>query len=127
MIANIGGIFLYSEHPKELSEWYKKYLGIKFKYTKEYDAHYASFPYKDLHYKKETYSIFSIMPLKDRPFCKERPFTINLRVYDIEKVVDYLRKLDVNVKGIEIYDEGKFAWMEDLDGNHIELWEDTNL
>lgn len=127
MIANIGGIFLYSECPKELAEWYKKFLGIKYKYTKEYDAYYASFPYKDPRHKKETYSIFSIMPLKNKTAPKERAFTINLRVYDIEKVVDHLIKHDAIVKGIEIYDEGKFAWTEDLDGNHIELWEDTNL
>lgn len=67
------------------------------------------------------------MPLKNKPMPKERPFTINLRVYDIEKVVDHLIKHGAKVKGIEIYDEGKFAWVEDLDGNHIELWEDINI
>ncbi len=127
MIANIGGVFLYSERPKELAEWYKKKLGIKYKYTEEYDAYYASFPYIDPHYKKETYSILSIMPLKNISVPRERPFTINLRVHDIEKVVEHLIKHGEKVKGIEIYDEGKFAWLEDLDSNHIELWEDTNI
>jgi hypothetical protein len=127
MIASIGGIFLYSEHPKDLADWYKTYLGVKFKYTKEYDAYYISFPYIDKHLKKETYSTLSIMPLKNKTSNLERPFTINLRVYDVEKIVDHLEKYDVKVKGIEVYDEGKFAWMDDLDGNHIELWEDTNI
>jgi D-3-phosphoglycerate dehydrogenase / 2-oxoglutarate reductase len=127
MIANIGGIFLYSEHPNELVEWYRKNLEVKYKYTEEYDAYYASFPYLDKHLKKETYTIFSIMPLGNRPVPKERPFTINLRVHDIERVVNHLVKHGANVKGIEVYDEGKFAWTYDLDGNHIELWEDTNI
>jgi glyoxylase I family protein len=127
MIASIGGIFIYSEHPNDLADWYKKYLGVKFKYTKEYDAYYISFPYIDKHLKKETYSTLSIMPLKNKTSNLERPFTINLRVYDVEKIVDHLEKYDVKVKGIEVYDEGKFAWIDDLDGNHIELWEDTNI
>jgi D-3-phosphoglycerate dehydrogenase / 2-oxoglutarate reductase len=127
MIASIGGIFLYSENPKGLADWYKKFLGIKYKYTKEYDAYYISFPYIDKHLKKETYSSLSIMPLKNKPSHQERPFTINFRVYDVEKIVDHLEKCGAEVKGIEVYDEGKFAWTEDLDGNHIELWEDTNI
>ncbi|MBU1298838.1 MAG: hypothetical protein KKF20_05795 [Bacteroidetes bacterium] len=67
------------------------------------------------------------MPLKNKSIPKERAFTINLRVYDLEKVFDHLRKHGAKVKGIEIYDEGKFALVEDLDGNHIELWEDINI
>jgi predicted enzyme related to lactoylglutathione lyase len=67
------------------------------------------------------------MPLKNKSSHQERPFTINLRVYDVEKIVDHLEKCGAKVKGIEVYDEGKFAWTEDLDGNHIELWEDTNI
>ena len=127
MIANIGGIFLYSEHPKDLADWYKKNLGAKFKYTEEYDAYYISFPYTDKHLRKDTYSILSIMPLKNKPVPRERAFTINLRVYDLEKVSDHLSKHGVKIKGIEVYDEGKFAWVDDLDGNHLELWEDTNI
>ncbi len=125
MIANIGGIFIYSENPKDLADWYKEFLGIDYEYTKEYEAYYASLYYTDANENKKRYTAFSIMNSKKRPIMEERLFTLNLRVYDMEKVVAHLREKGLEVKGIEIHDEGKFAWARDPENNHIELWQDT--
>ncbi len=124
-IAAIGGIFIYSEKPKELADWYKKHLGIEYEYTQEYNAFYSSFPYKDLDGKKKYYTAWSILSSKLRPKLDFRAFTVNYRVHDIEDTVGMLKLQGVKVRGIDTYPEGKFAWLDDPDGNHIELWEDT--
>jgi len=41
MIANIGGVFIYSKKPKELADWYKDHFDICYEYTKEYEAYYT--------------------------------------------------------------------------------------
>jgi catechol-2,3-dioxygenase len=30
----------------------------------------------------------------------------------------------IEVRGPEFHDEGTFAWLNDLEGNYIELWEE---
>jgi predicted enzyme related to lactoylglutathione lyase len=127
MISAIGGVIIYSEKPGELAEWYRKHLGIEYEYTKEYDAYYTSFPYKEYDSGKKAYSAWSILRAIKRPVLEDRVFCVNYRVSDIEKVVEHLRSLNVSVKGPEEYPEGKFAWCVDPEGNYIELWEDTNI
>nr|NQU92050.1 hypothetical protein [Bacteroidota bacterium] len=51
---------------------------------------------------------------------------VNYRVIDLEKTVGHLKEYGVEPTEIEVYPEGKFAWCEDPEGNHIELWEDTS-
>ncbi len=49
---------------------------------------------------------------------------INFRVVDLEKLIALLKKEGVEVLGeIKIYKQGKFAWILDVEGNKIELWE----
>lgn len=127
-IAHIGGTFIYSNDPKTLAEWYKKHLGIEF----ESNGDDASIFYKTFYYNipesgKKAYLVWSILENKNRPYLYEKTFCINYRVNDLELVTSYLKTLGVEVKGIEVYPEGKFAWITDPEGNYIELWEDTTL
>jgi predicted enzyme related to lactoylglutathione lyase len=52
---------------------------------------------------------------------------INFRVRDLDTFLSELRG-----KGVKVYPEtqiepyGKFGWVEDPDGNKIELWEPTS-
>lgn len=68
------------------------------------------------------------MQTKDRPTWKEenKPFTLNLRVTNMEKTIKHLKEKNVKVKDV-VNDQycGLFSWCEDLDGNCIELWEDN--
>ena len=50
---------------------------------------------------------------------------INFVVSDIEQFVEELRAKGVEVddKGVETTEQGKFAWCMDPEGNRIELWE----
>jgi len=126
-IAHIGGTFIYSRNPASLAVWYKEYLGIQYTHSPEFNAWYASFHYREDTSGKRAYVAWSILENKNRPELKEKVFGINYRVNDLESLVAELKSKDIEVKGIEAYPEGKFAWLNDPDGNYIELWEDTTL
>lgn len=72
------------------------------------------------------YTVFSIAKAAEKLSEKrEKTFTLNLRIKNMDETKTHLDQLGVEVKGPEIHDEGKFAWVTDPDGNAIELWEDT--
>jgi predicted enzyme related to lactoylglutathione lyase len=49
---------------------------------------------------------------------------INYRVDDLREMLAQLTKNGVEIlKGAELHENGKFAWVMDPDGNKIELWE----
>ena len=125
MKTTLGGIFLYSENPKYLAEWYSSNFGLEYEYTEDYKAYYVSFPYKSVDGKEESYSVFSILYNKHRPFVDGKFFTINLRVQNMEETLEKLIENNVEVRGPETHDEGKFAWTNDPEGNYVEIWEDT--
>jgi len=126
MVTAIGGVFLYSDNPKVLAEWYEKNLGLQYEYTEQYKAYYVSFPYREIDDKSDRYTIFSILYNKNRPFVDGKVFTVNLRVTDLDSTVAKLQGGKVEVRGPEVHDEGKFAWINDPEGNYIELWEDVS-
>jgi catechol-2,3-dioxygenase len=125
MVKALGGIFLYSENPKVLAEWYEDKLGLKYEYTEQYKAYYISFPYLEMDRDTQRYTIFSILHNKHKPVVDGKFFTINLRVGNMESTVEHLKALNIDVRGPETHDEGKFAWINDPEGNYIELWEDV--
>lgn len=125
LISSIGGVFIYTENPKQLAEWYNKHLMIQWEFTGEYNAFFATFPYSDIKDGKKYYTAWSILGSSVRPKLDFRAFTVNYRVDDIDKTVAHLRSLGIEVRGIDDYPEGRFAWLEDPEGNHIELWQDT--
>jgi predicted enzyme related to lactoylglutathione lyase len=127
-ISNIGGTFIYSENPKALADWYKEHLDIHFDSIPDGSACYASFDYTDLPTGHKASVAWSIIRSKSRPVnVKEKHYMINYRVFDADKTAAHLRSKGIAVKGVEVYPEGKFAWCSDMEGNELELWEDTTL
>lgn len=128
IVAGIGGTFIYSTDPEKLATWYKEHLGIPFVEMQEYDARFYAFQFRELDNRDQVRSTtWSINRAKSRPDMKpdDRVFTINYRVYDMASLIEKLKAANIEVKGPEDYPEGKFAWIKDLDGNPIELWEDS--
>jgi predicted enzyme related to lactoylglutathione lyase len=120
-VTGIGGIFFFSDNPKEIKEWYAKNLGLE---INEWGT--VSFEYRDLN-KPEV-----IIPLQWSPFKKgseyfapsKKEFMINYRVQNIEGLVNKLKENGVTiVDEIATYDYGKFVHIMDKEGNKIELWE----
>jgi len=120
-VTGIGGIFFFSDNPKETKDWYAKNLGFD---VNEWGS--VSFDYRDVDKPEE------IIPLQWSPFKKgdesfipsKKDFMINYRVQNIEGLVEKLKENGVTIlDSIETYDYGKFVHIMDAEGNKIELWE----
>ena len=117
-VTGIGGLFFKTDDPAKLKEWYKTHLDFN---TDEYGC---TFWWKD---KKGNDASTQWSPFKSEseyfsPSKKEYMF--NYRVNNLVDLLQALKKENVTIVGnMETYDYGKFAWILDLDGNKIELWE----
>jgi len=120
-VTGIGGVFFFSDNPKETKEWYAKNLGFD---VNEWGS--VSFEYRDVDKPEE------IIPLQWSPFKKgdeyfnpsQKDFMINYRVQNIEGLVSKLKENGVTIlDDIAVYDYGKFVHIMDAEGNKIELWE----
>jgi hypothetical protein len=98
--TTLGGVFIYSENPKPLAEWYSKMFGFTWQnYGK---AYYITFNYKTIENEEKSYTIFSILHTENlQKQSKDiKLFTINLRVSDCKSTYEYLKKNDIEVKGL---------------------------
>ncbi len=120
-MTGIGGVFFKSRDPRKLLAWYRQHLGIRA--GKEGGA---SFGWRERNDPRQTgYTVWSPFPGDTRYFSPSRaPFMINFRVANLARLLAQLRKEGVRVVGdIEDYPYGRFAWVMDLEGHKIELWE----
>jgi len=54
----------------------------------------------------------------------EKPFMINLMVDNLDEALAQVSRGGAQLAGeIERYDNGRFGWFLDPDGNKVELWE----
>jgi predicted enzyme related to lactoylglutathione lyase len=119
-VTGIGGIFFFSDNPKETREWYHKNLGIE---TNEYGSGFES---RNIN-KPDEINTLQWSPFKkgDEYFSpSKKDFMINYRVQNIVGLVNKLRENGVTILDtIATYDYGKFVHIMDSEGNKIELWE----
>lgn len=120
-VTGIGGIFFYSDNPKEAKDWYAKNLGLEFNAWGS-----SSFDSRNLHNPEEINTLqWSLFKTGDAYFApSKKDFMINYQVQNIEGMVDKLKANGVTVlDSIATYDYGKFVHIMDAEGNKIELWE----
>jgi len=120
-VTGIGGIFFYSDAPKDTKDWYVKNLGLD---LSKWGS--VSFEYRNINRPDE------IIPLQWLPFKtgdeyfspSKKEFMINYTVQNIEGLVTKLKENGVTIlDSIVTYDFGKFIHIMDAEGNKIELWE----
>jgi predicted enzyme related to lactoylglutathione lyase len=117
-VTGFGGVFFKAENPKELREWYRKYLGVE---SEEWGAVFKERGNEN----QEAYNVWSIFS-KDSKYLQpsEKTFMINFIVDDCFALIQNLRAAEQNVIGDPEEGEfGKFGWVMDPEGNKIELWE----
>jgi len=119
-VTGIGGIFFFSDNPKETREWYAKNLGL------EVNEWGSSFEFRNAN-RPDEINTLQWSPFKqgsDYFAPSKKEFMINYRVQHIEALVKKLKENGVTiVDEIESYDYGKFVHIMDAEGNKIELWE----
>ena len=117
-VTGIGGVFFKTNDLEKTKAWYEKHLGLKI------DAYGSTFWGKDAEGKTVT--------TQWSPFKKEtnyfdpstKDFMVNYRVANLDELLENLQKEGVQlIDKPEVFSYGKFAWILDIDGNKIELWE----
>lgn len=119
-VTGVGGIFFFSDNPKETREWYAENLGLE---VNDWGSTFES---------RKIDAPDVVESLQWSPFKKDdayflpskKEFMINYRVQHIEALVAQLKENGVTVlDDIATYDYGKFVHIMDTEGNKIELWE----
>jgi len=109
-VNGIGGIFFRAKDPEALAAWYEKHLGINgMEWTQQ-----------------QGQTVFAPFPADTDYFgSASQSFMLNFRVEDLDSLLGELKAADVTiVKDVEEQaGVGRFASIEDPEGNRIELWE----
>ena len=111
-VTGIGGIFLRSKHPEALKAWYAQHLGV-------------GGPWGMWEQQAGT-SVFATFAADSVYFEQDRQFMLNLRVTQIDDLLETLRAVGVEVITKPEWNDpktGRFARIHDPEGNPIELWE----
>jgi predicted enzyme related to lactoylglutathione lyase len=119
-VVGMGGYFFRAKDPESLKAWYREHLGIGGGIGA--DEHGATNKY--CWYHEGGPMVFEPFPEASDYFPSEKQAMINLRVRDLEGLLERLRSA-----GIEMANEqrdtqaGSFARIHDPEQNPIELWE----
>jgi len=112
-VNGIGGVMFRAKDPEALTAWYGKHLGIN-GHQWEQQAGPTAFAPTDSG--------------TDYFGSKDQQFILNFRVDDLDGMLEKLKADGVKIaKKAENYEGvGRFAWIEDLEGNRVELWEPSD-
>ena len=119
-VTGIGGVFFRADDPESTRTWYREHLGIVGEgpgvsyYWREQDNP-----------ERVGFTVWSVFPRDTEYFGgSSQEFMVNYRVRDLDLLLERLRNAGIEqVKELEEYPYGRFAWVEDIDGNRVELWE----
>ncbi len=114
--VGIGGIFLRARDPKALSAWYATHLGIP-----SQDGGSLAFDGPE----STGMTVFAHFPADTRYFGEgPQQSMVNFRVDNLDQLLAQLGKAGVRIDPKrDDYPYGRFAWIWDLEGNRVELWE----
>jgi predicted enzyme related to lactoylglutathione lyase len=114
MAMGIGGVFLRAADPEKLYAWYEEHLGIK--RTPGGFVFFSEGP--------QEMAVLAFFLLDTSYFGPtEQRAMLNLRVDDLDVVLEKLRAGGVDIPKQEDHEYGRFAWFNDLEGNRVELWQ----
>ena len=73
---------------------------------------------------KEHATVWTIFPASTDYIPATQPFMVNYIVDDLDALLDRLKQEGVKIDAKRMNESyGRFAWIYDLDGNKIELWQ----
>jgi glyoxylase I family protein len=115
-VDGIGGFFFKAQSPKALAQWYNDHLGVTMTPQGSGQEPWTQ----------------TAGPTAFQPFAAntkyfgraEQMFMLNFRVRNLDAMVAQLRRADIKVDvDPQMYPNGRFARLEDPEGNPIQLWE----
>ena len=122
-ILGIGGVFFKSANRDQMREWYSKHLGLTDK------GGGAMLPWREHDdQQKEHVTVWTVFPASTKYFEPGQQFMINYIVDDLDALLDRLKDEGVKIDPKRMNESyGRFAWIYDLDGNKIELWQPASV
>lgn len=114
--VGVGGVFLKARDAKALSAWYADHFGIQ---PGEGGALIFDGP------ESAGMTVFAHFPQETTYFGDgQQSFMVNFRVDDLDQLFAQLVAAGVRIDAHrEEYSYGRFAWIWDLEGNRVELWQ----
>lgn len=115
-VTGIGGFFFRSKDPKALAEWYERHFGV-LKVPTDYDH--------PVWRTEAGITVFAPFQQDTSYFGDpKQQWMINFRVKSLDRMAAQLRAAGIAVEiNPETYPNGRFAKLNDPEGNPIELWE----
>ncbi len=112
-ISGIGGVFFRAKDPDALLEWYRTHFGVTMEGYEPWQQ--AAGP-----------TVFMPFPSSTDKWPDGKQWMINFRVTDLDALLFKLRQAGMDVETNPDWDApetGRFARVNDPEGNPIELWE----
>ncbi len=115
-VTGIGGVFVRAADPEGLGRWYAEMLGVD-----EPPSEYGMAAW----WQEAGPTVFAPMSATSEHLGgPERRWALNFRVRDLAAMVAQLEAAGVDVRvDTEEYPNGRFADLEDPEGNPVQLWE----
>ena len=121
-VQAIGGFFFRASDPDGLAAWYKQHLGVGGGCAAEGAAEADQWSWQTL----GGPLVFAPFKADTDYFAADKAFMLNLRVTQIDSLLESLRAAGIAVETRVEWDQpgvGRFARIHDPEGNPIELWE----
>jgi predicted enzyme related to lactoylglutathione lyase len=126
-INGIGGVFIYANDAKALSNWYAHHFGLQIETYEDGKVYGCEFKYRRLgDSSKVDSTVFSISQSKDPLPAERNECVVNYRVDDLGALLEQLKADGVPIDKTEDFDYGRFARIKDPEGNRIELYQPLN-
>jgi glyoxylase I family protein len=114
-VTGIGGLFFRARDPSALGSWYQEHLGVALT-----PNDYGQSPWRQ----EAGPTVFAPFPKDTNYFGDAQTWMVNFRVGNLDAMAAQLRNAGIVVE-IEPneYPNGRFARLNDPEGNPIQLWE----
>src|ERR1700721_356295 len=115
-VTGIGGFFFRAKDPKALALWYQQHLGILTVPTSDGETSWQQ---------EAGSTAFTPFPEATKYFGDpQKVWMLNFRVRDLDKMAAQLQAAGIEAKiDPKSYPYGRFARLQDPEGNPIELWQ----
>ena len=121
-VLGMGGLFFRAQDPDALNAWYREHLGVGAGCNSTGEGEPDEWTWTV----QGGPMVFAPFKATTDYFAADKQFMINLRVSDIDSLLEQLNASGIEVITAEDWDSsgmGKFARIHDPEGNAIELWE----
>lgn len=117
-VIGIGGVFICCCDEVMIKKWYNEVLGL------EINDYGVLFKFNFGCWKIGYFQLGIFFMIMDYFGGGLQQYMFNFWVDNLEEMVYYLKKMKVEiVDDIQMFDYGKFLYINDFDGNCLEFWE----